>query len=63
MISGYSTSSPKVRHTTDRLVVRLVHKGDAYRLAEYYAENRLFLKPWVRYVITATAPPTVGRYS
>lgn len=26
--------------------MRLVHKRDAYRLADYYAENRLFLKPW-----------------
>ncbi|BBI91265.1 putative ribosomal-protein-S5-alanine N-acetyltransferase [Serratia symbiotica str. Tucson] len=45
-MSGYRTSSPKVRFTTHRLVVRLVHKRDAYRLADYYAENRLFLKPW-----------------
>ncbi len=32
--------------TTDRLVVRLAHERDAWRLAEYYAENRDFLKPW-----------------
>ncbi|ELK5146772.1 ribosomal protein S5-alanine N-acetyltransferase, partial [Salmonella enterica subsp. enterica serovar Schwarzengrund] len=32
--------------TTDRLVVRLVHERDAWRLADYYAENRHFLKPW-----------------
>ncbi len=37
---------PKVRLTTDRLVVRLVHDRDAWRLADYYAENRHFLKPW-----------------
>ena len=28
------------------MVVRLVHERDAYRLADYYAENRTFLKPW-----------------
>ncbi|WP_114195144.1 ribosomal protein S5-alanine N-acetyltransferase [Edaphovirga cremea] len=43
---GYRSASPKVRLTTDRLVVRLVHERDAHRLAEYYAENRAFLKPW-----------------
>ena len=43
---GYRSASPKVSLTTDRLVVRLVHERDAYRLAEYYAENRAFLKPW-----------------
>lgn len=43
---GYHNSGPKVRLTTDRLVVRLVHDRDAYRLADYYAENREFLKPW-----------------
>jgi [ribosomal protein S5]-alanine N-acetyltransferase len=37
---------PKVRLTTDRMVLRLVHDRDAHRLAEYYAENRAFLKPW-----------------
>lgn len=45
-MSGYRASSPKVRFTTHRLVVRLVHKRDVYRLPDYYAENRLFLKPW-----------------
>ncbi|NYY77168.1 30S ribosomal protein S5 alanine N-acetyltransferase [Escherichia coli] len=34
-----------MRLTTDRLVVRLVHDRDARRLADYYAENRHFLKP------------------
>jgi len=43
---GYRSASPKVRLVTTRLVVRLVHERDAYRLAEYYAGNRAFLKPW-----------------
>lgn len=43
---GYHNSGPKVRLITDRMVVRLVHDRDAYRLADYYAENREFLKPW-----------------
>lgn len=43
---GYRSNVPKVRLTTDRLVVRLVHERDAWRLADYYAENRHFLKPW-----------------
>lgn len=43
---GYRSNVPKVRLTTDRLVVRLVHERDAWRLADYYAENRQFLKPW-----------------
>ena len=43
---GYRSAAPKVRLTTDRLVVRLVHERDAWRLADYYAENRAFLKPW-----------------
>ena len=43
---GYRSASPKVRLTTDRMVVRLVNERDAYRLADYYAENRAFLKPW-----------------
>lgn len=42
---GYRSNVPKVRLTTDRLVVRLVHDRDARRLADYYAENRHFLKP------------------
>lgn len=45
MMFGYRSASPKVRLTTDRMVVRLVHERDAYRLADYYAENRTFLKP------------------
>lgn len=43
---GYRSNVPKVRLTTDRPVVRLVHERDARRLADYYAENRHFLKPW-----------------
>lgn len=43
---GYSNNVPKVRLTTDRLTVRLVCERDARRLADYYAENRQFLKPW-----------------
>lgn len=43
---GYRSNVPKVRLTTDRLVVRLVHDRDAWRLADYYAENCHFLKPW-----------------
>ncbi len=43
---GYKSAVPKVRLTTDRMVLRLVHDRDAHRLAEYYAENRAFLKPW-----------------
>lgn len=43
---GYRSALPKARLTTDRLVVRLVHERDAWRLADYYAENRAFLKPW-----------------
>ncbi|MDO1846638.1 30S ribosomal protein S5 alanine N-acetyltransferase, partial [Escherichia coli] len=34
---GYRSASPKVRLTTDRMVVRLVNERDAYRLADYYA--------------------------
>ncbi|ESC36499.1 ribosomal-protein-alanine acetyltransferase [Salmonella enterica subsp. enterica serovar Madelia] len=41
---GYRSNVPKVRLTTDRLVVRLVHERDAWRLADYYAENRHFFK-------------------
>lgn len=37
---GYRSNVPKVRLTTDRLVVRLVHERDAWRLADYYAENK-----------------------
>jgi len=46
MMFGYRSAAPRVRLTTDRLVVRLVHERDAWRLADYYAENRAFLKPW-----------------
>ena len=42
---GYRSASPKVRLTTDRMVVRLVHERDAYRPADYYAENRTFQTP------------------
>ena len=34
---GYRSNVPKVRLTTDRLVVRLVHERDAWRLADYFA--------------------------
>ncbi|MDX7987404.1 30S ribosomal protein S5 alanine N-acetyltransferase [Xenorhabdus sp. 12] len=43
---GYRSTSPKLRFITDRIVVRLVYERDAYRLADYYAENKDFLKPW-----------------
>lgn len=43
---GYRSTPAKVHLTTDRLVVRLAYERDAWRLAEYYAENRDFLKPW-----------------
>ncbi|KAA9001664.1 30S ribosomal protein S5 alanine N-acetyltransferase [Affinibrenneria salicis] len=43
---GYRSAAPRVYLTTERLVVRLVHERDAWRLAEYYAENRDFLRPW-----------------
>lgn len=58
---GYRSNVPKVRLTTDRLVVRLVHDRDAWRLADYYAENKAFLKPRNRFVTTATAIPPDGR--
>ncbi|SUH16338.1 ribosomal-protein-alanine acetyltransferase [Salmonella enterica subsp. enterica] len=48
---GYRSNVPKVRLTTDRLVVRLVHERDAWRLADYYAENRHFLNPGNRSVM------------
>lgn len=32
--------------TTERLVVRQIGQEDAFRLADYYAANRQFLKPW-----------------
>ena len=34
---GYRSNVPKVRLTTDRLVVRLVHDRDAWRLAQRIA--------------------------
>lgn len=43
---GYRAASPRVQLTTDRLIVRLIHERDSYRMAEYYTENRAFLKPW-----------------
>ncbi|CAM3238333.1 acetylation of N-terminal alanine of 30S ribosomal subunit protein S5 [Xenorhabdus nematophila ATCC 19061] len=43
---GYRSTSPKIRFITDRMVVRLVYERDTYKLAEYYAENKDFLKPW-----------------
>ncbi|AIJ09843.1 MULTISPECIES: ribosomal protein S5-alanine N-acetyltransferase [Edwardsiella] len=43
---GYGNAGPRVRLTTDRLIVRLVNERDAHRLADYYAENRDFLRPW-----------------
>ncbi|GAB2930757.1 ribosomal protein S5-alanine N-acetyltransferase [Hafnia psychrotolerans] len=43
---GYKSATPRVRLTTDRMVVRLVHERDAHRMADYYVENREFLKPW-----------------
>lgn len=43
---GYRSASPKVRLVTPRLIVRLAYERDDYRLAEYYASNRDYLKPW-----------------
>ncbi|MGL4858786.1 MAG: ribosomal protein S5-alanine N-acetyltransferase [Enterobacteriaceae bacterium] len=43
---SYFSSPPQARLRTDRLLVRLAHERDAYRLADYYAENREFLRPW-----------------
>lgn len=43
---GYCYESPVLRLTTDRLVVRLLQESDACIMADYYAENRAFLKPW-----------------
>ena len=58
---GYRSASPKVRLTTDRMVVRLVHERDAYRPADYYAENRTFLKPRSRCATKATVILPAGR--
>ncbi|MGV3346302.1 ribosomal protein S5-alanine N-acetyltransferase [Enterobacteriaceae bacterium LUAb1] len=43
---GYSSNLPKVRLITERLVVRFMHERDAWHIADYYTENRTFLKPW-----------------
>lgn len=44
---GYPTATiPEVHLNTQRLVVRLAAEGDAWLLADYYAENCHFLKPW-----------------
>ena len=58
---GYRSNVPKVRLTTDRPVVRLVHERDARRLADYYAENRHFLKPRNLFAMKATAIRPAGR--
>lgn len=58
---GYRSNVPKVRLTTDRLVVRLVHERDAWRLADYYAENRQFLKPWNPFGMRAIVTLPAGR--
>ncbi len=43
---GYRSNVPKVRLTTDRLVVRPRFTiVTPRRLADYYAENKAFLKP------------------
>lgn len=42
----YRSNVPKVRVTTDCFVVCLVHERDAWHLADYYSENRHFLKHW-----------------
>ena len=43
---GYRNPVPKIRLITNRLVARLVYERDAWRLADYYDQNRHFLKPW-----------------
>ncbi|WP_127958394.1 ribosomal protein S5-alanine N-acetyltransferase [Serratia microhaemolytica] len=43
---SYHSTTPSVRLTTARQVVRLVHQRDAQRLADYYRENRSYLQPW-----------------
>lgn len=43
---GYCNFASKVKFTTDRLLVRLIGDQDADKLANYYRENREFLKPW-----------------
>ena len=57
---GYRSNVPKVRLTTDRLVVRLVHDRDAWRLADYYAENRHFLKLFVALFMPAISVIRLG---
>ena len=46
MLFGYRANTPQLRFNTDRMVVRLAHERDAYRISEYYCENEAFLKPW-----------------
>ncbi len=58
---GYRSAGPRVRLTTDRLVVRLVHERDAWRLADYYAETARFSSRGSRCAMTATATPPAGR--
>jgi len=43
---GYRSNIPKIRLVTDRMVIRLAYERDDLRLADYYSENREFLKPW-----------------
>ncbi|EKT57492.1 ribosomal protein S5-alanine N-acetyltransferase [Providencia sneebia] len=43
---GYRINEPKVRLVTERMIVRLAYERDSYRLADYYSENKEFLKPW-----------------
>lgn len=43
---GYKSAVPKVQLATDRMVLRLAHERDSHRMAEYYTDNREFLKPW-----------------
>lgn len=46
MLFGYRANTPQLRFNTDRMVVRLAHERDAYRISEYYCDNEEFLKPW-----------------
>jgi len=43
---GYRSMGSAVQLTTDRLFIRSVNKQDAHRLADYYCENRDYLKLW-----------------
>lgn len=54
---GYRSNVPKVRLTTDRLVVRLVHDRDAWRLADYYISS----SPGSQCATKATAIHQAGR--